>query len=674
MVTKTELLKRTPLERVKAQPQIQQVQVQQTPQQIEQPVSSAQQEYNRLLEQYENQKAEADNWRRAWSLIQRGKAYATRGDPELAGKVTHLQMLMAFGRMKELERLQQTPSQPIPPQYVQTAPQTFHEVQPSSPTLFQKAKMLFQTSKLKSQRRISEEYEARPYLQEAVQFMQEHPSQSAYKQLDITEPQQPEPPEPFSEIQPLSEKDIERLEFQKKHPIVSKVIDKFRNPTQTYTQLVGRMTPKTNTFLDKPAPSWGLDLLDFYLKSGVFSPYMMTGSVKKGSRQKLEEPKIKYQRKFSSEDYQELLSDLRANTKQSDLRELYRKALLTKDQTKIKQMEEVIRNVYAPTKTGQTSAEALLKDVRTQELQTTSFIQQPQADFEPPPIMVRTAEAQTTAKTLEDYGRPSMVSVGSQPPLETPSKSMFTGRAFIEEDVFYDPASIENLTSKTSSLIGSDSLMVSKTNLMVTQGLSNLTKQKPQIKQDLLIRQKEDLSEKQKQVQRQDLFLKTAQKLTQETKQDQTFKQKVGLKNPFKPQRPKPKPPIVPIPLLKPSGDERRRVKRRIKKPVGFFGEIKRFGKWKPITRPTSFSKAFGVSKRRVKETLGASLRIKTTTGRLVGLPTSKRFRRSKKDPFSLVEKRRFRLNAPKELQEIQFWKKIKTKTKTKSKSNKFKW
>jgi hypothetical protein len=121
---------------------------------------------------------------------------------------------------------------------------------------------------------------------------------------------------------------------------------------------------------------------------------------------------------------------------------------------------------------------------------------------------------------------------------------------------------------------------------------------------------------------------------------------------------PRLRPPRIPIPFEFPFPRSKRKKKLKLKpkrKPKDFFvAEVKRYGKWIPVSKPTKFGLAFAAGTKKVKETLGASLRVRETkTGKLALLPTSKKFRRGKKDPLSLVERRKFRLDMPSEIKEI---------------------
>jgi len=137
---------------------------------------------------------------------------------------------------------------------------------------------------------------------------------------------------------------------------------------------------------------------------------------------------------------------------------------------------------------------------------------------------------------------------------------------------------------------------------------------------------------------------------------------------------PPPKPPIpkIIIPKLDLSiGRKRIRRKPIRRRKDLFIPEVRRKGKWIPVTAPIPFAKAFEVGKRRVRETLAASLRIiEVPTGRIVPLaPLFPMWRVAKKDVGVIVQKKRAlgpyrgRLTTLAERRELQFFRSSKKKT-----------
>lgn len=159
--------------------------------------------------------------------------------------------------------------------------------------------------------------------------------------------------------------------------------------------------------------------------------------------------------------------------------------------------------------------------------------------------------------------------------------------------------------------------------------------------------------------------LASASALGQATSTVQTTRLKYRLKEPLKPRFPRPRiprpklklRPRIPPPLMWWPRDRARRVRRRrpVRRPGEFFiPEIRRRGKWFPISRPTGLFKAVTAGKRRVARTLAASLRVRGPRGLVLLTPFGPKWRRAKRDPFVIIERRKFRLDVPSEISEIQ--------------------
>lgn len=84
-----------------------------------------------------------------------------------------------------------------------------------------------------------------------------------------------------------------------------------------------------------------------------------------------------------------------------------------------------------------------------------------------------------------------------------------------------------------------------------------------------------------------------------------------------------------------------------------FESQIRRKGKWLSVGKG-SFSQAFGIGISRVKQTLGASLRVLKNKQPVTLPKPSQEFRYGKRNPFILVQKSPFRLSSRGEKSEIQ--------------------
>ncbi len=138
---------------------------------------------------------------------------------------------------------------------------------------------------------------------------------------------------------------------------------------------------------------------------------------------------------------------------------------------------------------------------------------------------------------------------------------------------------------------------------------------------------------------------------------------RLSVKKPLK--KPKIISPFFKIPKRKAPLPKKKKV---IKKSEQFEGSIRRFGKWNTIIRGPK-KKVVEVVKQKTRKELGASCRVRDLAkNKFVMLPVTKQFRRSrsKKTPYVLVEKRKYRLDSPLEKKEIKAHRKRKSKTRVK--------
>ena len=141
---------------------------------------------------------------------------------------------------------------------------------------------------------------------------------------------------------------------------------------------------------------------------------------------------------------------------------------------------------------------------------------------------------------------------------------------------------------------------------------------------------------------------------------------------PSYPYSPRKYPPISP-PIKRMKRKPAKIKKKVVKAGKGYEGFYKRFGKWKPLAKGTR-AQVVAKVKRKVKRELGASYKVKDlSTGKYVMPKITKQFRRSKskKTPYVVVERRKFRLDSPKEKGEIKYAKRAASK-KTKRRGSLF--
>lgn len=104
-----------------------------------------------------------------------------------------------------------------------------------------------------------------------------------------------------------------------------------------------------------------------------------------------------------------------------------------------------------------------------------------------------------------------------------------------------------------------------------------------------------------------------------------------------------------------PKARERRRYRKPIPSRAPFFiPEIRRFGKWRPLGEFERLERAKRKGIAALLGTLAASLRIKKGEEILSIAKESRIFRRGKREPKVLIQRKKFRLSMPSEVAEIQ--------------------
>ena len=109
------------------------------------------------------------------------------------------------------------------------------------------------------------------------------------------------------------------------------------------------------------------------------------------------------------------------------------------------------------------------------------------------------------------------------------------------------------------------------------------------------------------------------------------------------------------LPFILPKKKKPKKLKKKKGIPFGLITPfVKRYQQWIPVGDPTTAKKAFEVGIARVKGRLAASLQLRRPSGEVIPIPVpSDVFRRAKRDPFTIVQKRGERLAARGEVQEI---------------------
>ena len=246
--------------------------------------------------------------------------------------------------------------------------------------------------------------------------------------------------------------------------------------------------------------------------------------------------------------------------------------------------------------------------------------------------------------------------VTEKTPLPIIRESKYAGTGLYErtEDV-----SILDIPTKTTSIISPvmiEDLSI-KTDVRLDTGLKFKQPLKSNVGEKLDVKPKLDIGikplEKIKIGEAQKL--KTYQKTIQATKPIQVLR--TGLRTPRPKEtikRPIPKRPFKIKFKLPESKKIKRRITKRKKRDEEFLAITKRKGKEVVIGAGKDLGKVIGMGKKRVKETLGATLKVRTKRGKQIQLAPTLGFRKSKTDPLSIVQKRETRLGTFGERKEIQ--------------------
>jgi len=133
------------------------------------------------------------------------------------------------------------------------------------------------------------------------------------------------------------------------------------------------------------------------------------------------------------------------------------------------------------------------------------------------------------------------------------------------------------------------------------------------------------------------------------------------------PKTPKPRVPRTPRPTITPrtivpkiipkvgnSVKMKRRPISKLTKREEFLALTKRYGKEVVIAKGTDVRRVVAIGKKRVSETLGATLKLTTARGKQLKLNPTKGFRTGKQDPLAIVQRRGARLSAMGERREIK--------------------
>lgn len=134
-------------------------------------------------------------------------------------------------------------------------------------------------------------------------------------------------------------------------------------------QITKFLVEKPTQFITgRKPPEWLMEYIDLYFKLSIFAPYYEKGMEKKTKAEiePKQEQVVRYVRKFSDmsdDEYSAFINNLRIKASRGDLREVYAKALRTRDKTLIRDAEKILKDVL-----GKENAKILFRDVTQQEM------------------------------------------------------------------------------------------------------------------------------------------------------------------------------------------------------------------------------------------------------------------------------------------------------------------
>jgi hypothetical protein len=267
-------------------------------------------------------------------------------------------------------------------------------------------------------------------------------------------------------------------------------------------------------------------------------------------------------------------------------------------------------------------------------------------------------------------------------PAVTDKEVQIVGQTFIQtpkEEVMFKTKNIQKFIQPERQIIKSKISQKEKQMFGLSQPQAQKSKQIYSFKQPQKQVSKQRLKERQLFGLSQPQAQKYSQKYSQKYKQglitglvtSQTTSQTTGLTNNFYNQfynpspypvpspTPTPSPTPNPPPTFIPKYQKGKAISITRKIPPQernlFIPEVRKKGKFVPVSKPIGLKSAVAIGKKTVTETLGASVRIrKAKTDKFIPVPLSRGFRPSKKDPFVLVQKKGRRLASPMEVREIK--------------------
>lgn len=425
--------------------------------------------------------------------------------------------------------------------------------------------------------------------------------------------------------------------------------------------------------------------------SVVFSPFIETGAAARAAQKQVAKQVQKTKKtKISSKDLEKIINKLREDFirgNKESTRDVFRRAIRTGNKKAIKETRKIVEESI-----GKSNADEIFKDIAEQEGFGLAKVKVPKVRVpkpeEPAPV-VRTdrfipkekpappvQRGFIQAEQIKPVIKPQPVQFeGRIPPIETPV-SRFPTMEFVGQVPRMPGAGLVlGLPTLQAEAIAQPQIQFPKETELErfiqrekaaqiqpeALALAQPQLQIPALAQPQLQIPRQAQPQPQPQLEAPILAVPTVSVLGQPQPTRQVPRRPTPSRRPTPRRRFRfPAPKVTEDPTPQP-------LKRAAGKLVQAFEvQVKRGGVFRPVGEPLPFGKALKLGATRTEETLAATFRLVPKNGIIaedVPFTLPARFRRPKgkaPQPFTFVERRQFRLSAPTERREIQFFKKQK--------------
>jgi len=410
--------------------------------------------------------------------------------------------------------------------------------------------------------------------------------------------------------------------------------------------------------------------LDSFIKFSIFAPYLTTGATKKG------EAKVKVKSKAQQRQKLVKITKEQADELSEAIRGRYESAYIKNNlERTLAEDLKTLSRIQDPTKraTALDNFAKLLKNLRNENLLKKDFMFNTQTGqlqfFEKVAEAPTVIAAKPTGELIIDVtavGAPTISPTAISVTAAAVRRENYTKRVIDSNKKILD-TKVKNINNQISNL---SKRIAETTSTTMKQSLKNKQKTLQKQKQNEINKFKQLTKQKTRQLQKVSLLQLQKPRLIEKPR---VIPRQITIKRIIK--KPKLKKPI-PIILPKPFSSKKKKLKPKVtptpKKPLAYYSEVKQAGKWKKILKqPLIEQQARALAQRTADRTIAASARIRPTMKYKklakisVKAPKKEKFREYKirkgkkiATPNTWIEKRKYRLDTPKETQTLKAYKK----------------